>query len=166
MKTPRRAAERIFSYKEFREKAGLTKKEADHWTRTGVVSAGINSTGRRRVYGFESIVEGIIAKQLADFASRKLLGNMMDSLRRHLKDSQRTFSNIPTNPSRSRLLIQIYTRRSREILPGGGVRGVITYVKDFDPSPSHQMGKGVFLVVDLTLTVIQALDLIYRPSGD
>ena len=51
--------------------------------------------------------------------------------------------------------LQVYTRRSREITPGGGVRGVVSYVKLYDRSAT-EIGKAVFVVVDLTLVAVQA----------
>ena len=47
-------------------------------------------------------------------------------------------------------LVKLYTRKSNEIMPGGGVRGVIPYVSCFDPAQSDTVQKGVFLVIDLT----------------
>src|ERR1700752_4451454 len=77
-------AHRRFSYGQFRTAAGLSKKEADNWVKAGVIAAG-PANGHRREYHFESIFEGIIAKQLADFSSRELLPKTMAALRTSLK---------------------------------------------------------------------------------
>jgi hypothetical protein len=152
----KRESERIFSYVEFRRVTGLSKREADKWVQHGLIQAELSATGRRRLYRQESLLEGIIAKQLADFASRELLLNMMTSLREFFMREEITLTNIPLDPQGSqRRRVQLYTQRSGEIVPGLGVRGVITYVKWYEPS-SPWIGKGVYLVVDLTVTALAA----------
>jgi hypothetical protein len=138
-----------FSYAEFRKLAELTKKEADGWTRSGVIRAELMPNGKRR-YRFDSIVEGIIAKQLADFSSRTLLLNMMEALRQFLKSNQIDLTKLNPDPA-GKVLIQLYTRHSKEVTAGGGVRGVITSVTRFDrfDPNSTSIGKTVFLIVDL-----------------
>ena len=158
----KREGERIFSYAEFRRVTGLSKREADKWVQHGLIQAELSATGRRRLYRQESIMEGIIAKQLADFASRELLVNMMKSLREFLRREKKIrLADISLNPAGPRPLVQLYTQRSAEIMPGLGVRGVITYVKWYDPS-SQWIGKGVYLVVDLTVMALAAKAAIDR----
>jgi len=99
-------------------------------------------------------VDGSIAKQLADFSSRELLPKMMDKFRAYLKHEKidmRDFDPAAICPHR---LIQIYTRVSRESVPGGGIRGVVVYVKDLDLDPSV-IGKSIYLVVDLNLVATE-----------
>ena len=158
------AREPVFSYEQFREVTGLSKKEADSWTQRGIITADLSASGRRRFYRFESMVEGIVAKQLADFSSRELLANMMASLRQFLKDQRIDLSKISPNPAGPRFLVKIHTQRSKELMPGGGVRGVITYVSRYDPS-SQRIEKGVFLIVDLTAIAIHAVSAIGRVSA-
>jgi hypothetical protein len=98
-------------------------------------------------------MEGAIAKGLADFASRELLENMMKSLREFLANEGIRFHEISFNPAGTRLLVQIYSQISKELMPGGGVRGVVTYVKRYDPS-SEWIGKSVLVVVDLTIVAL------------
>jgi hypothetical protein len=141
-----------FSYAEFRTATGLSKKEADRWVHAGVIQAG-PAEGGRRAYSFASIFEGLIAKQLADFSSRELLPQTMAALRRCLQDEKITMAKIEPNTSGPRRYVQVYTRRSQEIMPGGGVRGVASYVKLYDPS-AIAIGKAVFVVVDLTLVAL------------
>jgi hypothetical protein len=155
---------RTFSYAQFRELAGLTKKEADGWTKSGVIRAELMPNGKRR-YRFDSIVEGIIAKQLADFSSRTLLPNMMEELRKFLKSEKIDLVRLDPNPAAGKLLVQLYTRHSKEVLAGGGVRGVITYVSRFDPN-SKWIGKTVFLIVDLTGVVLAAKTGIARLKAE
>jgi hypothetical protein len=141
-----------FSYAQFRAATELSKKEADRWVQTGVIQAG-PAEGRGRAYSFESIFEGLIAKQLADFSSRELLPQTMSALRKCLQEEKITMAKIEPNTSGPRLCVQIYTRRSQEIMPGGGVRGVVSYVKLYGPSATA-IGKAVFVVVDLTLVAL------------
>jgi hypothetical protein len=119
----------------------------------GLITAELAPNGRRRLYRFESWMEGAIAKGLADFASRELLENMMKSLRDFLANERIRFHEISFNPAGTRLLVQISTQISKELMPGGGVRGVVTYVKRYDPS-SEWIGKPVFVVVDLTIVAL------------
>ena len=145
---------RTFSYKELRAVAGLSKKEADKWVQSGVIRSELPRGHRRRVYSFESLVDGSIAKQLADFSSRELLPRMMDKLRAHLKHEKidmRDFDPAAICPHR---LIQIYTRVSRETVPGGGIRGVVVYVKDLDLDRSV-IGKSIYLIIDLRLVATE-----------
>ena len=146
---------RAYSYAEFRAVTGLTKKEADWWVKTGVIRAEMMPNGKRR-YWFDSIVEGMIARQLADFSSRTLLPNMMAALRDFLASEKVDLKTVEPNPAAAKLLIQLYTRDSQEVMAGGGVRGVITYVKRFDPK-SRAIGKTVFLIVDLGGVMLEAL---------
>jgi hypothetical protein len=155
---------RAFSYAQFREVAELTKKEADGWTKSGVIRAELMPNGKRR-YRFDSIVEGIIAKQLADFSSRLLLPNMMEELRRFLKSQKIDLLKIDLNPTAKKILVQLYTRHSKEVLAGGGVRGVLTYVTRFDPN-STWIGKSVFLIVDLRGVVLAANNGIARLKSE
>jgi hypothetical protein len=151
---------RTFSYAEFRAATGLSKKEADGWVQAGVIQAE-PANGHRRRYRFESIFEGIIAKQLADFSSRELLPKTMAALREFLRREGITIANIRLDLSEPRLLLQIYTRVSKEVEAGGGVRGVVSYVRRYEPLP-HEIGRAVFLIVDLTLVALEA----QRAIGD
>jgi hypothetical protein len=153
-----------FSYAQFRQLAGLTKKEADGWTKSGVIRAELMPNGRRR-YRFDSIVEGIIAKQLADFSSRLLLPNMMEALRRFLRSEKIDLFKPDPNPAAGKLLVQLYARLSKEVMAGGGVRGIVTYVRRFDPN-STWIGKTVFLIVDLSGIVLAAHDGIARLKSE
>jgi hypothetical protein len=143
-----------FSYAEFRKVAELTKKEADGWTKSGVIRAELMPNGKRH-YRFESIVEGLIAKQLADFSSRMLLPNMMEELRKFLKSERIDLLELDLNRAAEKVLLQLSTQHSKEVMAGGGVRGVITYVRLFDPK-SKWIGKAVFLIVDLGGIVLAA----------
>ena len=60
-------------------------------------------------------------------------------------------------PVGERRLVQLYTRKSKESQPGGGVRGVVPYVSWFDPSQINTVQKGVFLVVDLTEMALEVM---------
>jgi hypothetical protein len=143
-----------YSYAEFRALADLTKKEADGWTKSGVIRAELMPNGKRR-YGFNSIVEGIIAKQLADFSSRTLLPNMMEELRKFLKSEKIDLVRLDPDPAAGKLLVQLYTRHSKEVMAGGGVRGVLTYARRFDPR-SGSIAKTVFLIIELGAVVLAA----------
>ena len=143
-----------FTYAEFRTATGLTKKEADGWVQAGVIQAG-PADGHRREYRFESIFEGIIAKQLADFSSRELLPKTMAALRAFLMNQKVSLTKVPTGSDKHRLL-KIHTQRSKELMPGGGVRGVISYIDWYDPT-SEKIAKAVYVVVDLRLAVLEAL---------
>jgi hypothetical protein len=147
--------ERILSYREFREVTALSKKEADSWVTKGLIRAELASNGRRRLYRLDSVVEGLIAKQLADFSSRTLLAIMMTALRKYLADNKIDLMKLEPDPSAEKILIQLYTRRSREIMPGGGLRGVIAYVGRFDPK-SKFIGKNVYLIIDLISVLVEA----------
>jgi hypothetical protein len=149
---------RDFSYGQFRVAAGLSKKEADGWVQAGVIAVE-PANGHRRRYGLEAIVEGRIAKQVADFSSRELLPKTMAALRDFLHQEKISLTRISPNPSEPHQLLKIYTRRSAEIVPGGGVRGVVGYVSRYEPS-TEAIGKAVFLVIDLTLIVLETLTVI------
>jgi len=164
MWTSQGVRDQVFSYEQFRAVTELSKKEADGWTKSGIIRAELSANGRRRLYRFEAMMEGIIAKQLADFSSRELLANMMKSLRQFLKEQRIDLSKISSDPEGPRVLVRIHTQRSKEIMPGGGVRGVITYVSLFDPS-SQLIQKGVFLVVDLTMIAVHAISAVGRLSA-
>ncbi len=145
----------VLSYHEFREVTGLSKKEADSWVKNGLIGAELASNGRRRLYRLDSVIEGLIAKQLADFSSRTLLPIMMTAFRQHLAERKIDLMKLPPDPSAEKILIQLYTRKSKEIMPGGGLRGVVAYVGRFDPR-SEFIGKNVYLIVDLIGVVIEA----------
>ena len=146
----------MLSYREFRGVTGLSKKEADSWVKSGLIRAELASNGRRRLYRLDSVVEGLIAKQLADFSSRMLLPIMMSALRKYLADKRIDLMKLDPNPDpKAKILIQLYTRRSKAMEPGGGLRGVVAYVGAFDPE-SSLIGKNVYLIVDLTGVLIEA----------
>jgi hypothetical protein len=144
-----------FTYAEFRIATGLTKKEADRWVMAGVIQAG-PADGHRREYRFESVFEGLIAKQLADFSSRELLPKTMDELRAFFAREKLSPLKLAVNPEGPHQLVRIYTRKSHELKPGGGVRGVISYIDWYDPA-STKIAKAVYMVVDLTLIKLEAL---------
>ena len=106
---------RVLSYREFRAVTGLSKKEADGWVKNGLIRAELASNGRRRLYRLDSVVEGLIAKQLADFSSRTLLPIMMAALRQYLVDHKLDLMKLEPNPSAPKILIQLYTRRLRKL---------------------------------------------------
>jgi hypothetical protein len=120
-----------------------------------LIRAKLVSNGRRRLYRLDSVVEGLIAKQLADFSSRTLLAIMMTALRKYLVDNKIDLMKLEPDPNAEKILIQIYTRRSKEVMPGGGLRGVIAYVGTFDPK-SKFIGKNVYLIIDLIGVIIEA----------
>jgi hypothetical protein len=153
---------RSFSYAEFRAATELSKKEADGWVQAGVIQAG-PAAGHRREYWFESIFEGIIAKQLADFSSRELLPRTMAELRAFLVRENMSMAKLLSDPSRPHRLLKIYTRKSRELMPGGGVRGVVTYIDWYEPR-SPKVAKSVYLVVDLTLVALETQSAIAHLS--
>ena len=144
-----------YSYAEFRAATGLTKREADTWVQAGVIQAG-PANGHRREYSFESIFEGIIAKQLADFSSRELLPQAMAGLRAFLAAHEISPARLAVSPEGPHRLIKIYNRRSEEIMPGKGVRGVLAYIDWYKPE-SKGISKAVYVVVDLTLIMIEAV---------
>src|SRR5260370_28613741 len=146
---------RVLCYREFREATGLSKKEADSWVKNRLIRAELASNGRRRLYRLDSVVEGLIAKQLADFSSRTLLPTLMDAFRQYLREEKIDLMKLEPNPGAPKILIQLYTRKSKEIMPGGGLRGVIAYVTTFDPE-SRFIGKNVYLIVDLIGDFMQA----------
>jgi hypothetical protein len=148
----------IYSYAEFRKATGLTKREADTWVQAGIIQAG-PANGHRREYRFESVFEGIIAKQLADFSSRELLPQTMMELRNFLEAQGIFPARLAVSPEGPHRLIKVYNRRSREIMPGKGVRGVLVYIDWYDPE-SKKIGKAVYVVVDLTLIMIETMDAV------
>ncbi len=148
MGTKSRSRKRTFSYAQFRQVTDLSKKEADSWVSRGIIRADLSGDGRRRIYDYNSLMEGNIATQVADFASRELLQRMMEGFHKFVDREKLNLEDI--EPIGERRLVKLYTRKSKEILPGGGVRGVIPYVSWFDPSEINTVQKGVFLVVDLT----------------
>jgi transposase len=151
-----------FTYAEFRRATGLTKKEADRWVQAGVIQAG-PAAGHRREYRYESIFEGLIAKQLADFSSRELLPKTMVALRAFLMNQRVSLTRV-LDDSDAHRLVKIYTRRSKELMPGGGVRGVVSYIDWYDPT-SAMIGKAVYVVVDLRLVILEALTAVaHLPS--
>ncbi len=145
----------VLSYREFKEVTGLSKKEADSWVKNGLIRAELASNGRRRLYRLDSVIEGLIAKQLADFSSRTLLPTMMAAFRKYLADNKIDLMKLVPDPGAPKILIQLYTRISKEIMPGGGLRGVVAYVGRFEPR-SQFIGKNVYLIVDLIGVVIEA----------
>jgi hypothetical protein len=147
-----------FTYAEFRAATGLTKKEADGWVQAGVIQAG-PADGHRREYRFESIFEGIIAKQVADFSSRELLPKTMAELRAFFGREKVSPARLAVNPEGAHQLVKIYTRKSKELMPGGGVRGVVGYIDWYEPA-SKKITKAVYVVVDLTLIMLEALSAI------
>ena len=147
---------KVLSYREFREATGLSKKEADGWVSNGLIRAELASNGRRRLYRLDSVVEGLIAKQLADFSSRTLLPTLMAGLRQYLHEQKIDLMKLEPNPSAPKILIMLYTRISKEIMPGGGLRGVVAYVDRFDPTSKLMGRKNVYLIVDLIGVVIEA----------
>jgi hypothetical protein len=155
---------RSFTYAQFREATRLTKREADGWVQSGVIQAG-PADGHRREYRFESIFEGIIAKQLADFSSRELLPKTMAALRAFFARKRVSPAKLSANPEGSHQLVKIYTRKSLELLSGGGVRGVISYVEWYEPA-SKEIAKAIYVVVDLTLIMLEAVTAIayFTPS--
>ena len=146
----------VLSYRKFREVTGLSKKEADSWVKNGLIRADLAANGRRRLYRLDSVIEGLIAKQLADFSSRQLLPTMMAAFRQHLKEQKIDLMKLEPNPSAPKILIMLYTRISKEIMPGGGLRGVVAYVDRFDPTSKLMGRKNVYLIVDLIGVVIEA----------
>ena len=154
MRAKTRTREPIFTYKEFRQVTELTKKEADSWVQEGVITAELAANGRRRLYTGQSLMEGSIAKQLADFSSRELLPEMMEKFRQFLRHKRIALSKIDPDYSKEHMLVKVYTRNSPEIVAGGGVRGVIAYIDRFDPD-GRTTGKSVYLIVDLTLIALE-----------
>jgi len=148
-----RSRKRTFSYTQFRQVTDLSKKEADSWVNRGIIRAELSGDGRRRIYDYSSLMEGNIAKQVADFASRELLQLMMEGFHKFVEREKLNLEQIA--PFEKRRLVQLYTRKSDESLPGGGVRGVVPYVSWFDPSQINRVQKGVFLVVDLTEMAVE-----------
>jgi hypothetical protein len=161
--TARHVRTLIFTYAEFRHLTELTKKEADNWVKNGVIRSEMMPNQRRR-YRFDSVVEGIIAKQLADFSSRTLLQKMMETMRKFLKSKNIDLMKVEPHPRASNLLITLYTRNSDEIVAGGGVRGVTIFVGEFQPE-SKAIGKTVFLVVNLNGVVLETLTRILQLRG-
>ena len=157
---------RSFTYAEFRAVSGLSKKEADGWVQAGVIQAGAAS-GHRREYRFESIFEGIVARQLADFSSRELLPRTMAALRDFLMRERVTPARISPDLNKPRLLVKIHARKSKELMAGGGVRGVVSYVEWYKyEAISPWLGPSVYVLVDLTAVVAEAGSAIADlPSG-
>ena len=151
----------VLSYREFREATGLSKKEADSWVKNGLIRAELASNGRRRLYRPDSVIEGLIAKQLADFSSRTLLPTMMAAFRQYLEDNKIDLMKLEPDRNAQKILIQLYTRKSKEIMPGGGLRGVVAYVGRFGPA-SKFTGKSVYLIIDLIGVAIEAWSNISR----
>jgi len=157
---------RSYTYAEFRAATGLSKKEADGWVQAGVIQAGA-AGGHRREYRFESIFEGMVAKQLADFSSRELLPRTMAALRAFLVRERVTPARISPDLSKPRLLLKIHARRSKELMPGGGVRGVVSSVEWYQyEAISPRLGPSVYVLVDLTAVVVAAATAIaHLPPG-
>jgi hypothetical protein len=87
---------------------------------------------------------------------------MMDGLHRFLTQENINPAEISPNPAGERELVQIYTRKSAEVRAGGGVRGVVSYVRRYAPPRANEIGRAVFVVVDLTLVALEA----YSAIGD
>jgi DNA-binding transcriptional MerR regulator len=147
-----------FSYGEIRAAAGLSKKEADAWAARGVIRSRMDANGHRRIYNLQSLTDALLAKRLADFSSRELLDPMLDAIRafldRHGADVTDDFSPLPARKK----LLQVHANHSREILPGGGVRGIIPVVAWFNPEEGFR-SYGAMLVVDLNSTYLRAIML-------
>jgi hypothetical protein len=156
---------RVLSYGEFRQVTGLSKKEADNWVKDGLIRAELASNGRRRLYRLDSVVEGLIAKQLADFSSRTLLPIMMAAFRQYLVDHKLDLMKLEPDPSAPRILIILYTEVSKEIAPGGGLRGVTVRADGFDQM-SEFLAKTVYLIVDLMGVVLEAWSKIRNSQYD
>jgi hypothetical protein len=157
----RKLRERRFSYLQFRQVTGLSKKEADTWVQEGIIIASLNADGHRRLYTQRSLMEGSIAKELADFSSRELLRPMMEQFRRFIQRERIDLARVDPDYMRDHLLVKVYTRKSQEVVPGRGVRGVVAYVDRFDPN-AKMIGKSVYLIVDLTLIAVEVNDGINR----
>ena len=160
MSATTKAGERIYSYQEFRKITGLTKKETDSWVGGGLITAELSPDGRRRLYTMQSLMEGAVAKELADFSSRELLPAMMRKVRPFLRQAQIEQPKIDLEKPHK--LLKIYTRYSREIVAGGGVRGVVAYVGWFENPDPQTIDKAVYLIVDLTLIAVQVVDRVSR----
>jgi len=85
----------------------------------------------------------------------------MDGLLRFLAQEGINPADILPNPAGKRELVQIYTRKSDEVRAGGGVRGLVSYVRRYPPR-ANEIGRAVFLVVDLTLVALEAHSAIGR----
>jgi len=153
----------LFTYSEFRKATGLSKKEADSWVRDGIVVAERAANGRRRLYTLESLMEGNIARKLADFSSRELLSKMMDAFREYVARERISLAKVSPDLNEKRQLVKLYTLKSEELSPGGGVRGVIACVGRYEPRP-HWIEQSVFLVVDLNLVAATVLTEISQLS--
>jgi hypothetical protein len=150
-----------YSYSQFRAAAGLTKKEADRWVRSGVIQAE-RVGSQRRVYRFESIFEGVIARQLAGFSSRELLPKTMTALRRFMVRERIRPHDIVPDLAGPHQLVAIRTEKSQELTAGGGVRGLISHAIHYDhvfryDREAPGRGGSVFLVVDLTAAVVETI---------
>src|SRR5260370_37861674 len=93
----------VLSYREFKKVTGLSKKEADSWVKNGLIRAEIAPNGRRRLYRVDSVIEGLIAKQLADFSSRMLLPTMMAAFHRHLEEQRINLMKLVPDPSAEKI---------------------------------------------------------------
>lgn len=149
-----------FTYRQFCELTGLSKKEADTWVRNGLIKTGRHPNGRWRVYRMESVFEGVIAKRLADFSSRELLADMMNALRDYLDTCRITPADLHQRPFE---LLMITTRKTKKLKAGGGVRGVESHVTPFQPGDRRDSNP-VFAVVDLGATDRQIWEAIPKMS--
>jgi hypothetical protein len=149
-----------FTYRQFCELTGLSKKEVDTWVRSGLIKTGRHPNGRWRIYRMESVFEGFIAKRLADFSSRELLLDMMNALRGYLDTREITPADLHQRPCE---LLMIATRKTTKLKAGGGVRGVEPQVTPFYPS-SKPGTEPVFVVIDLGATDRQIWEAIPKMS--
>lgn len=99
-------------------------------------------------------MEGPIAKQLADLSSRKLLPTMMAAFREHLEEQKIDLMKLEPNPRAPKILIMLYTRISKEIIPmvasEESSRMLVVSIRP------NSLGRNVYLVVDLIGVVIEA----------
>lgn len=147
--------ERAYSYRDLRAIAKLTKSEADTWTAAGLIRSTPSEHPKRRIYSFGSLMEAALGKRLADFSSRMLLPQVMNALRQFLKRQRVDLERPDFSPRAGRKkLIAVSTVYSKEVRPGGGVRGVVPSVRWFDPD---RYGPGVQLVIDLNSLAAQVI---------
>jgi hypothetical protein len=129
----------------------------------GIVAASLTEDGRRRLYTLRSLMEGSIAKELADFSSRELLKPMMEQFRNFVHREKIDLAEVDPDYTGEHLLVKVYTRKSKAVAAGKGVRGVVAYVDWFD-SNFKMVGKSVYLIVDLTLIAVEVNNEIVRLS--
>src|SRR5260370_34202865 len=96
----------VLSYREFKKVTGLSNKEADSWVQNGLIRAEFAANGTRRLYRLDSVIEGLIAKHLADFSSRMLLPIMMAAFHQHLEEQKIDLMKLVPDPRAEKILIQ------------------------------------------------------------